>query len=41
MTHNELDDRVVERFVLNLSGLFDEVEQVIDEVVIKHSYLSA
>ena len=37
VTHDELDDRIVECFVLHITGLFDEVKEIINEGVVKHS----
>jgi hypothetical protein len=36
-THDEFDDGVVERLVLHLPGLFDEIKHIIDERIVEYS----
>lgn len=36
LTYNELDNGIVERFVLHVPRLFDKIEQVVYEVVVKY-----
>lgn len=35
--YDKFDDRIVERLVLHMPCLFDELEQMVDERVIEHA----
>lgn len=37
-TYDQLDDRVVKSFILHTSRLFDQIEQITDELVIKYLF---